>query len=170
MDQQSLQEQQLVALDPELKTIARKVWRGTLFWFVLVTTLLVGSSVFSVFRLRQAVATYAEDWVTVITDSLEQQLQITDALYRRLAMASVRVLQSKLVAFGAPNVSAMPIRVAGQWLPGLSFGSTSISSMGAVLDSVTKLTGSEASVIVKNDRQLIRVITTVRDTKSRLIT
>lgn len=158
------------SLGAEARAIERRVRRGTIIWFAAVATLLLGSSVFSLVRLRQAVEQFARDRVTVITDNLESQLTITDTIYRRLALAGVRVLASDLLELGAPNIGPGAVQVAGQQLPNLRFGPVPAIQAQSLIRSVAGQMGSTATVFVVKGDRFVRLATTVRDQRGAVAT
>lgn len=151
------------SLGEQARVIETRVRRVTLLWFVLVAGLLLGSCVFSVVRLRQAVAQFADERVRVVTTTLINQLTITDTLYRRLAQAGVRVLASDLLELGVPIVAPGRIWVSGQELPDLRFGTVPLSRSAPVVRSVADQMGATATLFVRNGDRFVRAVTTVRD-------
>ena len=156
------------SLGDEARAIERRVRRGTIIWFAAVATLLVGSSVFSLVRLRQTVEQVARDRVQVVTENLEDQLTITDTIYRRLALAGVRVLAYDLLDLGIPNVAPGLVRVAGMELPNLRFGSTSAAQTETLVRAVADQMGATATVFVLKGDRFMRMVTTVHDRQGRL--
>ncbi len=152
-----------LSLGDEARAIERRVRRGTLLWFIVVAALLVGSSVFSLVRLRATVNQFSRERVRVVTDNLEDQLTITDTIYRRLALAGVRVLASDLLELGVPNVGPGALRVAGEELPNLRFGATSATQTATLVRSVADQMGATATLFVRKGDRFVRVVTTVRD-------
>ncbi len=156
------------SLGDEARAIERRVRRGTIIWFAAVATLLVGSSVFSLVRLRQAVEQVARNRVQVVNENLEDQLTITDTIYRRLALAGVRVLASDLLELGMPNVAPGSVRVAGKELPNLRFGATSAAQTEPLVRAVSDQMGATATVFVLKGDRFVRMATTVQDRQGRL--
>ena len=150
-----------ISLGEEARAIERRVRRNTLVWFGVVTTLLVGSSIFSLVRLRAEVANYANERVEVVTQNLVDQLAIADAVYRRLALAGVRVLESELLELGAPNVAPGEVTVGGQCLPNLRFGNVSLLDRAQIVRDVAGLMGSTATVFIPKGDRFIRAVTTI---------
>ena len=156
------------SLGDEARAIERRVRRGTIIWFAAVATLLVGSSVFSLVRLRQAVEHVARNRVQVVNQNLEDQLTITDTIYRRLALAGVRVLASDLLELGIPNVGPGSVRVEGVELPNLRFGTTSATQTETLVRAVADQMGATATVFVLKGDRFVRMTTTVHDRQGRL--
>ncbi|NDG74437.1 MAG: response regulator [Synechococcaceae bacterium WB8_1B_136] len=150
------------ALGPQASAIERRVRRVTLVWFAVVSTLLVGSGVYSLVRLRQEVDRFTNHHVSSITENLDSQLRITDAIYRRLALAGARVLAANFLSLGVPSLGPQPIEVAGERLPNLRFGATSVTQRGDLVVSVSEQLGATATVFVASGDQFVRLLTTVR--------
>jgi signal transduction histidine kinase len=148
-------------LQEECRNIERRVRRGTLIWFAVVASLLVGSSLFSLFRLRQTVIQYANERVAVVTRNLKDQLTITDQIYRKFVRAGLRVLASELSSFGQPALIADQIQVGDHKIPGLHFGQASQQQQAAVVQAVARQMGATATVFVASGDRFVRTVTTV---------
>jgi signal transduction histidine kinase/CheY-like chemotaxis protein len=149
-------------LGHQASAIERRVRRVTLAWFAVVSTLLVGSGVYSLLRLREAVDGFTSHQVTTVTDNLDNQLRITDAIYRRLALAGARVLAADFLALGPPSLERQPSVVAGQRLPDLRFGSTPVNERADLVTAVSEQMGSTATVFAASGDRFLRLVTTVR--------
>jgi signal transduction histidine kinase/CheY-like chemotaxis protein len=149
------------SLGAEAKAIERQVLRGTLIWFAVVTGLLVGSGLFSLMRLRQTVADFTRQQVVEVNENLDQQLAITDAIYRRLTQAGVRVLAADFLELGFPSLAPAPIRLAGQSVPDLRFGRESAAVNAVIVREIANQMGATASLFVASGDRFIRLATTV---------
>jgi signal transduction histidine kinase/CheY-like chemotaxis protein len=149
-------------LGQQASAIERRVRRVTLAWFAVVSTLLVGSGVYSLLRLREAVDGFTSRHVSTVSDNLDNQLSITDAIYRRLALAGTRVLAADFLALGPPSLGPQPIVEAGQRLPDLRFGATPVSARADLVAAVSEQMGATATVFVASGDRFLRLVTTVR--------
>lgn len=151
------------SLDRELAVIERRVRRNTLVWFFGISLLLVGSSVFSLVRLRQTVAQFTSDRVAVVSKNLEEQLVISDKIYQRLALVGVRLFADDILDEGAPNLGPGRLQLAGQSVPNLRFGSTSALALQSLVVSLAEQLDATATLFVRDGSRFVRVVTTVRD-------
>jgi signal transduction histidine kinase/CheY-like chemotaxis protein len=142
--------------------IELRVRRVTLAWFAVISTLLVGSGVYSLLRLREAVDSFTSSQVSTVSNNLENQLRITDAIYRRLALAGARVLAADFLVLGPPSLGPQPVVVTGQRLPDLRFGSTPVSERAYLVAEVARQMGATATVFVTSGERFVRLATTVR--------
>ena len=151
-----------ISLGEEARAIERRVRRNTLVWFGVVSTLLVGSSVFSLVRLRSTVARYTTERVRVVTQNLEEQLAITDVIYRRLTLAGARVLNAELLSYGSPNLGPGEAWVAGRQVPNLRFGQVAVVDRPDIVRAVAGHMGATATIFVATGGRFVRVVTTIR--------
>lgn len=110
------------SLEVEARSIARRVRRGTIAWFCLITALLLGSGGYSFYRLRETILTLTDQKVDAIGDNLVSQLKISDAIYRRMSFGGASFLQSDYLELGEPELVQGSIDLAGRRLPDLRFG------------------------------------------------
>ena len=150
------------ALGVDARAIERRVRRGTLIWFGVVSGLLVGTSVFSMLQLRGTVQTFAAERVKAAADNLASQLQVTDTIYRQLTRAALRVLQSDTLRLGEPSLGPGLTRAGVEQVSPLRFGNTVINGSSRVVDAVVERMGGTASLFVRRGERFIRVATTVR--------
>jgi signal transduction histidine kinase/CheY-like chemotaxis protein len=150
------------SLGLEARAIERRVRRNTILWFAVVSSLLVGSALFSLIRLRQEVNAFANQKVTMVTENLERELTVTDTIYRRLTLAGVRVLASNFLELGSPSIGRQSVSVAGQVVPDLRFGGVPVGDRFDLVQSVADQMGATATVFVARGDRFIRLATTVR--------
>ncbi len=157
------------ALEVEARSIARRVRRGALAWFCLITALLLGSGAYSFYRLRQTILTLTDQKVEAIGNNLISQLKISDAIYRRMSHSGARFLESDYLALGEPELMPVSVDASALQLPELHFGGQSLTDRKDLLESVVGKIGGTATVFVLNPKgQFVRVITNVRDEKGIL--
>ena len=159
--------EQGVEQDFDPKTIERRIHRITLAWFVLVAALLLGAGSFSFWRLRSTIESYVKERVVAVSDSLHSKLQITDSIYRRLAMAAVNVLENESLELGEPRLGAGTVLLGGKSLPRLLFGTTDVASNPSIVVDVSRQVGGTSTVFVKSGDQFIRLISSVKDAQGR---
>ena len=146
----------------DARAIERRVRRGTLIWFGLVSGLLVGTAVFSLLQLRGTVQTFAAERVKAVGDNLASQLQVTDTIYRQLTRAALRVLQADTLRLGEPSLGPGLTRVGVELVSPLRFGDTVLNGSSRIVDAVVERMGGTASLFVRRGERFIRVATTVR--------
>ena len=156
-------DQAVAPLDVEARSIARSVRRRAIAWFALITTLLIGSGVYSLVRLRQTILVLTEQKVQSIGNSLVSQLKISDAIYRRMSLGGARFLQASYLELGLPALGPGSVTVAGEQLPDLRFGSASVVHHRQKLKAVIDKMGGTATVFVVKNGEFVRVLTNIRD-------
>jgi signal transduction histidine kinase/DNA-binding response OmpR family regulator len=159
---------QAVSLEVEARSITRRVRRGALAWFLLITALLLGAGGYSFYRLRQTILVLTDQKVEAIGNNLVSQLKITDAIYRRMSLGGARVLQSDYLALGEPLLMPGTVTVGGRQLPDLRFGGQSLTDRRDLLEGVLSKMGGTATVFAVEQGQFVRVVTNVRDGKGNL--
>ncbi len=87
-------------------------------------------------------------------------LQTVDGLSSQSVQAAMRVLHREAEQFGAPEIKGTAT-VAGSTLPELQLGHTSQDGNFGLVDRIRELTGSTATLFVKNGDSFIRVSTNV---------
>ena len=147
-------------LQSECKAIERRVRRGTVLWLGVVATLLLGSYAFTLVRLRQAITGFASDRVSVVTRNLSDQLTIADHIYRDLAKAGVGILQSDLLAFGAPSLGPRRAPLDQNQVPDLRFGGKTVLKDVVWLKQITGELGAKVAVFVADGDRFIPVVET----------
>ena len=145
-------------LQSECRAIERRVRRGTLLWLGVVATLLLGSYVFTLVRLCQAITRSANDRVSVVTRNLSDQLTIADHFYRDLARAGVGVLQFDLLTAGAPSLGPKPAAV--NQIPDLRFGGKSVRKDVGWLKQIAGELGATVTVFVADNNRFIPLVAT----------
>ena len=157
------------SLEVEARSIARRVRRGTIAWFCLITALLLGSGGYSFYRLRQTILTLTDQKVEAIGNNLVSQLKISDAIYRRMSFGGASFLQSDYLALGEPELAQQFVDLNGQQLPDLRFGGQLLTNRQDLLKGVVEKIGGTATVFALNQSgQFVRVVTNVRDEKGVL--
>ena len=157
------------SLEVEARSIARRVRRGAIAWFCLITALLLGSGGYSFYRLRQTILTLTDQKVEAIGNNLISQLKISDAIYRRMSLGGARFLESDYLALGEPELLSVSLDRSGQPLPGLRFGGQLLTDRKDLLEDVVAKMGGTATVFALNQQsEFVRVITNVRDEKGVL--
>lgn len=159
---------QSVSLEAEARSITRRVRRGALAWFILITALLLGAGGYSFYRLRQTILVLTDEKVEAIGNNLVSQLKITDAIYRRMSLGGARVLQADYLALGEPRLMPGSVTIGGQQLPDLRFGGQSLTDRPDLLEGVLSKMGGTATVFAVERGEFIRVLTNVRDDKGGL--
>ena len=149
-----------LALQRECRAIERRVRRVSLLWFLVITGLLLGSYVFSLIRLHQAISHFANDRVAAVTQNLSEQLTISDHIYRDMAMAGVNVFRSDLLTSGPPSLGAKPVVVGNQMMPDLQFGGLSVLRVVPWLNQVANDLGATLTVFVVDGARLRPLVTT----------
>ena len=152
-----------VSLEVEARSIARRVRRGALAWFVLITALLLGAGGLSFYRLRHTILVLTDQKVEAIGNNLVSQLTISDAIYRRMSLGGARVLEADYLALGSPVLVS-----GGQDLPDLRFGRQWLTDRPDLLEGVINKMGGTATVFAVKNGQFIRVLTNVRDGSGNL--
>ena len=152
-----------VSLEVEARSIARRVRRGALAWFVLITALLLGAGGLSFYRLRHTILVLTDQKVEAIGNNLVSQLKISDAIYRRMSLGGARVLEADYLALGSPVLVS-----GGQDLPDLRFGRQWLTDRPDLLEGVINKMGGTATVFAVKNGQFIRVLTNVRDGSGNL--
>ena len=155
----------VVSLEVEARSIARRVRRGALAWFVLITALLLGAGGLSFYRLRHTILVLTDQKVEAIGNNLVSQLKISDAIYRRMSLGGARVLEADYLALGQPRLVPDP---GGPGLPDLRFGEQLLTDRPDLLEGVTNKMGGTATVFAVKNGEFIRVVTNVRDEKGNL--
>ena len=157
------------SLEVEARSIARRVRRGAIAWFCLITALLLGSGGYSFYRLRQTILTLTDQKVEAIGNNLISQLKISDAIYRRMSLGGARFLESDYLALGDPELLPVSVARSGQPLPGLRFGGQLLTDRKDLLENVVAKMGGTATVFALNQQgEFVRVVTNVRDEKGVL--
>ena len=146
----------------DARGIERRVRRGTWLWFAVVSSLLLGASGFSLFQLHSTIQSFASERAEAVGQSLMSQLQVTDTIYRQLTLAAMRVLQADCLELGPPSIGEQPLRLQGQLVPQLRFGSTPIGPESSLVDQVVRRLGGTATLFVRRGDQFIRLSTTLR--------
>ncbi len=159
--------EQGVERDFDPRAIERRIHRITLAWFVLVAALLLGAGAFSFRRLRGTIEGYVKERAAGVSDSLHSKLQITDSIYRRLAMAAVNVLENESLELGPPRLGAGEVFLGGKPLPKLLFGATDVASNPSIVADVSRQVGGTSTIFVKSGDQFIRLISSVKDAEGR---
>jgi diguanylate cyclase (GGDEF)-like protein/PAS domain S-box-containing protein len=88
-------------------------------------------------------------------------MNVTDALMSDQVSASMRLLQERCQALGAPSIQGTT-DVAGRTVPNLTLGTTSLSNHFDLVDGVTSLMGGTATLFVKSGHEFVRVSTNIR--------
>jgi signal transduction histidine kinase/CheY-like chemotaxis protein len=159
--------EQGVERDFDPRAIERRIHRITLAWFALVAALLLGAGAFSFRRLRGTIEGYVKERAAGVSDSLHSKLQITDSIYRRLAIAAVNVLENESLELGPPRLGAGEVFLGGKPLPKLLFGATDVASTPSIVTDVSRQVGGTSTVFVKSGDQFIRLISSVKDAEGR---
>ena len=87
-------------------------------------------------------------------------LQAVDGLSSQSVQAALRVLRREAEQFGSPEIKGTA-NVAGSTLPDLYLGRSSQNANFALVDRIRDLTGSTATLFVKNGDSFIRVSTNI---------
>ena len=157
-----------LSLEAEARSIARRVRRGALAWFFLITALLLGAGGYSFYRLRQTILILTDQKVEAIGNNLVSQLKISDAIYRRMSLGGARVLQADYLALGEPQLMPRTVTVDGRQLPDLRFGEQLLTDRADLLEGVVSKMGGTATVFAVENGEFVRVLTNVRNSKGDL--
>src|SRR5574343_826206 len=81
--------------------------------------------------------------------ALGRLLEVTDALISEQVDASMRLLQEKCMALGAPTLGGS-VDFMGKTVPNLMLGATSQTNRFDLVDSVTSIAGGTATLFVRS--------------------
>ena len=143
------------------RAIERQVRRQTVGWFLVVSALLVGASVYSLTQLRSTIQGFAAERSMAVVSSVRSQMKVMDSIYRELVLAALRVLKADTLEMGAPSLGP-PVPLAGRTVADLRFGGTSMTGRDAVVDGVVRRMGGTATLFVLSGDNFVRVSTNVR--------
>ncbi len=135
--------------------------RNKLLGYAVIMGLLGVLSLLAFLTVRAEVNRSAESAERSAVNLVNSHLSLADALYGKLATASLRVLKAATQQMGPAQIRGRP-SVAGKEVPGLLFGETSMVGNFDLVDRVAGLMGGTTTLFVRDGENFVRVATNVK--------
>jgi methyl-accepting chemotaxis protein len=122
-----------------------------------------GSLVFSILKSAEVVNNLAVE-ARQQTGFLSQLLGVTEVLVNQQVQGSMKLLQERADALGAPRLGA-PVQVKDKTVPELFLGKNPQANHFDLVDGVTRLLGGTATLFVRSGDDFVRISTNVKNSQ-----
>ena len=146
-----------------------KVYSRTgLLWIGVITSLLIASSMFTLFRVRSAVSELTKSKSDGEVAQVIEKFEIIEDLLGEWLDRSLSELKRSTLVYGEPTLQKTNLQYisGGAWerpVPTLSFGSVKANVFSKNLSQLAETLGTSATIFVRDGDNLIRLATSIQD-------
>ena len=145
-----------------------RVYSKTVLLIGVITSLLFASSMFTLLRMRSVIAELTKSKVDGEVQQVIEKFEIIDELLGGWVDRSVEELEENTLKFGRPSLNVQNFSNRAKTLekesvPILFFGSMEANLLTEILDEVTELWDTSATIFVRDGNQMVRTVTTIQD-------
>ena len=145
-----------------VKKSAQSWSRQTLFWLLLITGLLAGSSASTFLQLRSVVEGFSEELIGNEVGEIVEKFDIVDGLLLNRTEKAIQMQRRWMLAYGQPTLQQGVVQTVGKkQVPVLLFGKKRAIQLQKAFIGMAAATGSVASLFVEKDGQMVRLMSTV---------
>ncbi len=142
--------------------------RTGLLWLGVITSLLVASSMFTLFRVRSVISELTESRVEGEAQQVIEKFAIIEDLLGDLLDLSLNDLEREILAYGEPRLhNAKSEYIHGsKWnkkVPVLLFGNVQPNVFSNTLSVTAQSLGTTATIFVRDEDQMVRLATNIQD-------